>query len=145
MGPVLFTIVGPSVFRGLALVSPILLSGISICIAIAAFTVALRNFRLSRFPHVRLVFDIHYGASIENPKGDHFFFVEVESWGLPIYDTKVVLEADYRLGFHPEIGRYSVELSPVGTRPNPMNAGQVAIERHFNNVAKSLNRADCGA
>jgi len=58
---------------------PIVLSSVSICIAIAAFFVAFRNFRLSRFPNVRLIFNVHYLTSIENPKGAHYFTVEVES------------------------------------------------------------------
>jgi hypothetical protein len=101
------------------------LATLSICIAVAAFSVAFRNFRLSRYPHVRLVFNIYYSKGIENPQGAYNFDVEVESWGLPIWDVKVMLVADHSMGYEPPNGTSAIELVPVGTLQNPMNAGQV--------------------
>lgn len=107
-------------------VLPIVLSSLGICIAIGAFAVAFLNFRLSRFPSARVNVNTYSRQSKQHDVFDHFFDVEVESRGLPIYDMKVYLEADYRGPFCKQLGLYKIPLISVGTLPNPMNAGQVA-------------------
>src|SRR5260221_467256 len=98
---------------------PLVLSCLSISIAVCAFLVGYRNFRLSRFPHARIVPDCFHRQSIKGPP-DHYLEVEIESWGLPIYDLKVVLEVDFA-----ENRRVNFRLAALGTVPNPTNAGQV--------------------
>ena len=100
------------------------ISCLSVCIAIAAFVVAFWNFRLSRFPHVRLRVHCHYSMNERAPKGDYFLDVEVENWGLPIYDLKVAIEAEYMPGEAPW-AHFSAGLDSIGTLPNPVNPGQV--------------------
>src|SRR5262245_6060911 len=103
----------------------IVLSLIGICIALWALIVAIVNVRLSRFPHVRLKLHLYHGQSIDAPQPDSYMDVEVESWGLPIYDLTLYLCAKYERG---EAGSSEIKvgLKRVGTCPNPMNAGQVA-------------------
>lgn len=96
---------------------PVALSCVSICIAIAAFTVAYRNFRLSRFPHARF-----FPKVSSNDEGT-YFEVEIESWGLPIWDAVLYLEGQYEQGEGP--GRLQMQFRPNGAIPQPMNAGQV--------------------
>lgn len=116
---------------------PIALASLSICIALAAFTVAFLNFRLSRFPHVRLTFRVYAQGG---PEGvGTFFDVEVDSWGLPIWDMKVRLEGDYRGDYCRELGQYAVEFEPVGSIPNPMNPGQVAKFRLAQEFVQRIN------
>jgi hypothetical protein len=105
---------------------PVALSMLSIVIAICAFSVAARNFYLSRFQHVRCFFGTHMTSDAEFPNGELIFTCEVESWGLPVWDMKVVLEVAYRGRYGVQFGQVNTTLEPVGSLPNPLNAGQVA-------------------
>jgi hypothetical protein len=102
---------------------PVALSCLSICIALLALSVAAANFRLSRFPHARFFPNVFSRVDGSSAKSSMWFEVEVESWGLPIWDAKLMLEGQYLEGEGP--GRFSVQFQPVGTIPQPMNAGQV--------------------
>lgn len=117
---------------------PITLSLLSICIAIAAFTVAFRNLYLSRYPHVRTRIETYHTNDKEYPNGETLFDVEVESYGLPIWDMRVVLQADYQEAL-PHIGMLKLEVEPVGSRPNPMNPGQVAKFRLTHSGVRELD------
>jgi hypothetical protein len=105
---------------------PVALSLLSLTVAICAFGVAATNFYLSRFQHVRCKFATTAFRSADSEQLETRFEVEVESWGLPIWDLKVVLEAEYRCEFGVSAYKTTLQLAPVGTLPNPMNAGQVA-------------------
>jgi hypothetical protein len=104
---------------------PVTLSVLSLVVAICAFSVAARNFYLTRFQHVRCVIDSSMISDAEFPQGEMILTVEVESWGLPVWDTKVALEVLYE-GDGAGIGKYACVFQPVGSLPNPLNAGQVA-------------------
>lgn len=106
---------------------PFVLSSLSICIAVAAFTVGFLNFRLSRFPHVRAIVNCATVTDHEltPPKTETRLEIEVESWGLPIWDMYAKLEGLYQRG-EASMGLLQVVMPPVGNRPQPMAPGQVA-------------------
>lgn len=105
---------------------PIALSSLSLTVAICAFSVAARNFYLSRYQHVRGVFQAYKYTDAESGNFEFFFDVEIESWGLPVWDMKVKLEMFYNNEFGVDTELYTLELQAIGSLPNPMNAGQVA-------------------
>src|SRR4051794_37931981 len=74
------------------------LPAISICIPLLALTVAIINLRLSRFPHVRAKFRSSTSTNVNRAPGvdESRFEAEVESWGLPIWDMQVEVEANCR-------------------------------------------------
>jgi hypothetical protein len=111
---------------------PVAVSLLSLTVAICAFSIAARNFYLSRFQHVRCTFATGMTQMTGSDESNTHFDVEVESWGLPIWDMKVVLEAEYRCEFGVPVYTTTLQLAPVGTLPNPMNAGQVAKFRATN-------------
>ena len=111
---------------------PVALSLFGICIALTALTIAFLNFRFSRFPHVRVKCKIYSNADHQSnpPKSEDRFDVTVLSFGLPIWDMRVMLVANYCGDeYDPQMGFYYLELVPVCDIPNPMNAGQVAMFR----------------
>jgi hypothetical protein len=114
---------------------------ISMIIALCALSVTFCNVYLSRFPHVSVKFLSAYESGPEFPYGESMFIMEVESWGLPIWDMKVYLEIESGDGIA-GYGRSKIQPETLGTLPNPMNAGQVAKFRCLGSKPTSFDWMD---